>query len=368
MPVDYYEVLGVERTAGEGEIKKAFRAMALKYHPDRNPDDPEAAAKFKDCSEAYQVLSDPEKRSQYDRYGRTFDSNGMGGGGADFGASFFEDLFGDAFGDLFGQGRRRGGANAARKGSNISVNKTISFEESVFGTNLEVKVKQRHTCKTCSGSGAAPEGTQTCSTCSGSGMYTTRQGFFAVQTTCPTCGGMGKIITKKCEECSGDGYHTEEKNLNVKVPAGIEDGMAIRASGEGHDGLNGGPAGDLILGINITPHKFYKRHGNDLILEMPVPFTDAVLGKDIQIPMLDKSEETVSIKPGTQFGDMITMRGKGVPDVHGRGRGSLIVDLQIMLPVKLNDSQKDLLEKLRDSSDDKMYKKNIWQKMKDLFK
>lgn len=365
MAVDYYEALGIERNAGESEIKKAYRVMALKYHPDKNPDNPEAEARFRECTEAYQVLSDPEKRSQYDRYGKTFDSSSFGG--ANFDSSFFQDLFGDAFGDLFGGGRSNQ-ANAARRGSNITVNKSISFEDAVFGAELKLSVRQRHLCEKCEGSGAEPGGKETCHSCNGSGTYTLRQGFFAVQSTCPACGGMGSIIKEKCGECSGSGFYTKTKELSVKIPAGIEDGMAIRAAGEGHSGINGGPAGDLIVGVYVSPHKVYQRSGNDLILKMPVRFTDAVLGKEITITMLDKSEEKVHIKAGTQFGDVITLRGKGIPDVHGRGKGDLIIDLDIMLPNKLNDAQKKAFEELAEVSDDNMYKnKSVWQKMKDFF-
>ncbi len=368
MPTDYYELLGVQKGASDAEIKKAFRALAMKYHPDRNPDNKEAEAKFREINTAYQVLSDPDKRSQYDRYGKTFEDSSSGFG--DFGSSsFFEDIFGDAFSSVFGGGSRQSG-NRPRKGSNISIHQRITFEESIFGTELEVKVPQMHTCKACSGSGAAPDGVETCKTCHGSGTRTVRQGPFTMQTTCPSCGGLGKLIKEKCKECSGAGYTQEEKKLNIKIPAGIEDSMAIRAAGEGNDGTNGGPAGDLIVNISVMPHKLYKRHGNDLILEMPITFLDAVLGKEVDIPMLDKSEHKTHIKAGTQFGDVIVLKGKGAPDVHGRGKGNLIIDLQIMLPTHLSEEQKKAFEHIAEVTDDNMYNKNksLWQKMKSLFK
>ena len=370
MPTDYYEQLGVQRDATDADIKKAFRALAMKYHPDRNPNDKEAESKFREINTAYQVLSDPDKRSQYDRYGKTFDDNSSGFGGfGGFGTSFFDDIFGDAFGSMFG-GRSSQRANRPRKGSNISVNQSITFEESIFGTELELSAPQMHTCKTCSGNGAAPDGIETCGTCQGSGMRTVRQGPLTMQTTCQTCGGLGKLIREKCKECSGAGYTHENKKLNIKIPAGIEDSMSIRASGEGNAGLNGGPSGDLIVGITVTPHKHYKRHGNDLILEVPITFLDAVLGKELTIPMPDKSEHKTAVKAGTQFGDIIVVKGKGAPDVHGRGKGNLIIDLQIMLPTHLNEEQKKAFEHIAAVTDDNMYNKNrsLWQKMKSLFK
>ncbi|MDR2884479.1 MAG: molecular chaperone DnaJ [Deferribacteraceae bacterium] len=372
MAIDYYAVLGVERTAAEADIKKAYRALALKYHPDRNQGDKEAEAKFKEATVAYQVLSDPQKRAHYDRFG-SYEENASGGGagGFDFSGSFFDDLFGDAFGSMFGGGGGgRQEMNRPRKGTNISASRKISFEESIFGTELELTVNKQTLCGTCSGSGAAPSGTEDCATCRGSGKFTQRQGFFTIQTSCPTCGGLGKIIKEKCNECSGAGYQKEEKLLNVKVPAGIEDSMAIRVGGAGNDGMNGGPAGDLIVNISVKPHKLYTREGNDLIVDLPLTFIDAIMGKDFEIPSLTEGEKIAfSVKAGTQFGDNIVMRGKGAPDVHGRGKGNLIIDLNIMLPTNLNDAQREAIKKVAELSDDKMYDKNksLWQKMKELF-
>jgi molecular chaperone DnaJ len=368
VPTDYYELLGVKRDATDADIKKAFRSLAMKYHPDRNQGDKDAESKFREINSAYQVLSDPEKRSQYDRFGKTFDDASSGFGGFNS-SSIFEDLFGDAFGSMFG-GRSGGNPNKPRKGGNISVNKVISFEESIFGTETEISAPQMHTCETCSGSGAAPGGIDTCAACHGSGMRTVRQGPFTMQTTCHVCGGIGKLIKDKCGDCSGAGYTQKNKKLNIKIPAGIEDAMAIRATGEGHCGANGGRSGDLIVNVSVMPHKYYRREENNLILEVPVTFLDAVLGKEIKIPMLDRSEEKVQIKAGTQFGDVITIRGKGAPDVHGRGKGNLIIILQIMLPTHLNEKQKKAFENIAEVTDDNMYNKNksLWQKMKSLFK
>ena len=368
MPTDYYEALGLQRNATESDIKKAFRTLAMKYHPDRNQGDKEAEAKFREINSAYQVLSDPEKRSQYDHYGKTFDDNSFGFGGFASSSSFFEDIFDTAFSGMFGSKGGKG-ANRPQRGGNISIHQTITFEESIFGVEKEVSVPQMHTCKECSGSGAAPDGIETCKVCHGSGTRTTRQGFFTMQTTCSSCGGLGKLIKEKCKECSGAGYTQKDKKLSIKIPAGIEDSMAIRAAGEGNSGLNGGQPGDLIVNVSVIPHKYYKRHGNDLILEMPITFIDAVLGKEIVIKMPDKSEERTLIKAGSQFGDMIVMKGKGAPDVRGRGKGNIIIDLQIMLPTNLNEKQKKAFEKLAALSDEKMYAKNrsLWEKMKSLF-
>jgi molecular chaperone DnaJ len=368
---DYYSVLGVERNATDTEIKKAYRILAMKYHPDQNQGNAEAEARFKEVTIAYQVLSDPDKRAHYDRYGSYDESAGFGG--FDFSSSFFDNLFGEAFGSMFGGSRRRE-ANSPRRGTNINVTRKISFEESIFGTDLELTVSKHVLCSGCSGSGAAPSGIETCSTCRGSGKFTQRQGFFHIQTSCPTCGGLGKIIKEKCKECSGAGYQLKEKTLNVKVPAGIEDSMAIRVAGEGNDGANGGLAGDIILAISVKPHKTYRRVDNDLIVELPITFVDAVMGKDTEIaalvnPTLKEQENIkINIKAGTQFGDNIVLRGKGAPDVHGRGRGNLIIDLKILLPTRLNDAQKKAFKKIADVSDDKMYDQNksLFQKMKEL--
>ncbi|GAB7140523.1 molecular chaperone DnaJ [Deferribacterales bacterium RsTz2092] len=366
--IDYYEVLGVGRDVSAAELKKAYRALAMKYHPDKNPGDKEAEQKFRDCNIAYQVLSDPEKKAQYDRYGKTFDGNGAGG--FDFNSSFFDDVFGDAFGTMFGGGGRRhsSAADAPRRGSDIGYSKTISFEESIFGVDLTLNINKQKVCNSCHGTGAEPNGTQSCPTCHGSGMHTSKMGFFAVQTTCPTCGGLGKIIKEKCKDCHGDGFIAQEKRAIVKVPAGIEGGMSIRVAGEGNDGANGGPAGDLIVEIMVKPHKYYKRYKNDLVLELPISFTDAILGKNITIPMLDGKDEKIEIKAGTQMGDTITLRGKGAPDVRGRSTGNLVISLNIMLPTKLTAEQKKAVEHLAFISNEDMYKKPLWQKMKELFK
>ncbi|MDR2400260.1 MAG: molecular chaperone DnaJ [Deferribacteraceae bacterium] len=364
--MDYYQILGVDKNAAEAEIKKAYRTLALKYHPDKNPGDKEAEEKFREVSAAYQVLSDPEKRSQYDRYGRVLDEGGFSAG---FSATdLFDELFG-GFGGFFGGGSSRRRQDAPMRGSSINIQRRITFEESVFGAELEIKVRQKHLCSACDGKGAAPGGIATCPACDGRGMRMIRQGSFALQTTCGNCGGTGKIIKEKCGECRGEGFIGVEKTLNINVPAGIEDNMTIRAAGEGNAGLNGGPAGDLLINISVTPHKYYRREGNNLVAEMPVRFLDAILGKEVAVTLLDKTKETVKIKPGTQFGDNIVFKGHGIPDVRGRGKGDLVLNLKIMLPTQLTEEQRKAFMKLKKIDEDGMYEKNrsLWQRMKEFF-
>jgi molecular chaperone DnaJ len=364
--MDFYQILGVDKGASDAEIKKAYRALALKYHPDKNPGDKTAEEKFREVTAAYQVLSDPEKRSQYDRYGRVLDEGGMSSG---FSATdLFDELFG-GFGGFFGGGSSRRRQDMPTRGTNISVQRKISFEESIFGVDFDVKVRQEHVCGTCNGKGAAPGGIISCPSCDGRGVRTVRQGSFALQTTCGNCGGTGKIIKEKCGNCHGSGFVGVDKTLNISVPPGIEDRMTIRASGEGNSGLNGGPSGDLLITVIVNPHKYYRREGNDLVAEIPVSFLDAILGKELSVTLLDKTKQAVKIKPGTQFGENIVLKGMGVSDVRGRGKGDLIFELKIMLPTQLNEEQRKALLKLQKISSDSMYEKNrsLWKKMKEFF-
>jgi molecular chaperone DnaJ len=370
---DYYEILGVNKNASETELKKAYRKLAMQYHPDRNPGDKAAEDKFREISEAYEVLSDPQKRAQFDQYGRVFDSNGFGGGSGGFSGgagaeTIFEEFFGDVFGDFFGSaGRSRKKARPTR-GGDIRISQEIEFEQAAFGCDIEVSVPRIVECARCNGSGAENGAVETCSACGGSGVIQNRQGLFAITTTCTRCGGTGKMIKEVCKECKGEGAKRIHKKLSVKVPAGIEDGMTIRISGEGNHGRNGGSAGDLYIVVSVKAHKFFKREGRDIFLELPVSFLDAALGKTMEIPTLEGKEE-IKIKAGSQPGDTITLKGKGVPDVQGYGIGNMHIDLKVVIPTKLNKKQKELLEKFGEESSEDTYKseKSVWDKMKGFF-
>jgi molecular chaperone DnaJ len=370
---DYYEILGVQKNATESEIKKAYRKLALQYHPDRNPDDKEAEEKFREVSEAYEVLSDPQKRAQFDQYGRVFDEGFAGGGGGgfqadDFASTIFEEFFGDSFGDFFGGGSRRRAKNRPTRGSNIEIKLDIEFKEAAFGTKKTVDIPKIVNCHRCGGNGAEPGGITTCSTCRGTGQFVRRQGLFSISTPCPECNGTGQFIKDKCKECRGEGVYRKNKKLEVKIPPGIESGMTLRISGEGNDGSNGGPAGDLFVHVNVKPHEYFKREGRDIILELPISFVDATLGTTVDVPTLDGSE-TVKIKPGSQPGDRITLKGKGIADVQGYGIGNMHIDLNVVLPTKLNKKQRALLEEFKQVSDEETYKshKSLWDKMKTIF-
>ena len=328
MARDYYEILGVT----EVEIKKAYRKLALKYHPDKNPDDKEAAEKFREAAEAYDVLSDPDKKNQYDTYGRVMDDS-MGGFSST--GSVFDDLLGDVFGDFFGTSSSRRSRNRPTKGQSIEMYQELTFEEAIFGVEKEVKVKKSENCKRCDGTGAEPGGMKTCEKCNGQGVFVQRNGIFAVQTTCPACGGSGKVIKEPCTECHGKGKHSIEKQIKVKIPAGIDDGMIMRVSGEGNAGSNGGPSGDLLLHMHFT---------------LPITVFDAILGREFEIDLIDGTKEVIKVKPGTQVGERITLKGKGVPSVKGYNVGNLYVDLNILIPTNLSKEQKEIFEKMREES------------------
>jgi molecular chaperone DnaJ len=359
---DYYEVLGVQKNASDAELKKAYRQLAKKYHPDANPGDEEAATKFKEASEAYAVLSDADKRKQYDQFGHAAFEGGAGGAGGfdfsnfDFGDIFGGSGFGDIFGDLFGGGgRRRGPSNGPRRGADVRIGLRVTFEEAVFGCKKEVTINYKEECKTCGGNGAKP-GTspETCSKCNGQGQYVSRQQtmFGMMQSTqvCPDCNGTGKIIKEKCSECHGAGYKNTHKKVTIEIPAGIDDMQRIRKTGEGEPGINGGPRGDLLVDIRVSPSNTFERDGMNLYTTTPISFAQAALGGDIRVKTVD-GDVKFNIKPGTQTGTRIRLKGKGVCHVHNQSaRGDQYSTLIVKVPQKLNAEQRDLIKKLDEIS------------------
>ena len=352
---DYYEVLGVGKSATEDEIKKAYRQLAKKYHPDVNPGDKEAEAKFKEVNEAYAVLSDSEKRAKYDRFGHAaFDPSAGGGSGfggfGGFGGADFD--FGDIFSSFFGGGggSSRSRHNAPIEGDDIGTRVTVTFEEAVFGCKKEINFARVENCAECSGSGAAKGTTpETCTTCKGTGRVTVQQqtmlGYMQTQRACSACGGRGKIIKTPCKNCNGKGRVKINKKLEVNIPAGIDDRQNIVLRGQGSAGINGGPAGDLIIEVRVKEHPIFIRRGNNIYFEVPISFAEAALGAEIEIPMLDGSREKYKIPEGTQSGTDFTMRGKGVADVNSKRRGDLIFTATVETPNNLTSEQKELLKK-----------------------
>lgn len=373
---DYYEVLGVSRTATVDEMKKAYRKLAVQYHPDKNPGNPEAEAKFKEASEAWEVLSNPQKRQAYDQFGHASSQAGFGGGGfggaGRGGASPFGDLndiFGDIFSEVFGgQGGGRGGAARAARGSDLRYNMTVTFEEAAFGCEKTISVPRESTCKTCKGSGAKPgSAVTTCSTCKGSGEIRFQQGFFTLSKTCPDCHGQGTIIKDKCSDCRGAGRTSETTKLAVKIPAGIDSGQRLKLRGEGEAGTNGGPAGDLYVVVEVASHSIFERDGFDIHCEVPVSFPQAALGAEVDVPTL---EGTVKLKipAGTQSHKRFRLKGKGIAHVNGRGRGDLMVTAIVEVPTHLNAEQRALLEKFAEISGESFpNSQGFIRRMKDLF-
>ena len=350
---DFYEVLGVSKTASDEELKKAYRKLAMKYHPDRNQGEQakEAEEKFKEVKEAYEMLSDSQKRAAYDQYGHAgVDPNsGMGGGFG--GGGGFAEAFGDIFGDMFGGGRA-GGARGGRqvyRGNDLSYSMEITLEEAAKGKDAQIRIPSWDNCDTCHGSGAKP-GTspKTCTTCGGQGSVQMRQGFFSVQQTCPHCRGTGKIIPEPCTSCSGQGRIKRQKTLEVKIPAGIDDGMRIRSSGNGEPGMNGGPPGDLYIEIRIKEHDIFEREGDDLHCQVPVSFITAALGGEIEVPTL-QGKAAIDIPEGTQAGKQFRLRGKGIKGVRSSYPGDLYCHIVVETPVKLTEYQRKLLRELEES-------------------
>jgi molecular chaperone DnaJ len=341
---DFYEILGVTKNASEEDIKKAYRKLAMKYHPDRNPDSKESEEKFKEVKEAYEMLTHPDKREAYDRYGHAgVDPNMGGGGGFGGGAGGFGDAFGDIFGDIFGGGRSRSGGPQVYRGADLRYNLEITLEQAANGYDTTIRVPSWDKCDTCHGSGAKP-GTQpvTCTTCAGHGQVRMQQGFFSIQQTCPKCHGSGKVIPEPCAACGGAGRIKRNKTLEVKIPAGIDNGMRIRSSGNGEPGTNGGPPGDLYVEIHIKAHAVFQREGDDLHCEMPISFTKATLGGEIEVPTLS-GKVSFTIPEGTQTGKTFRLKSKGIKGVRSGYHGDLFCHVVVETPVKLTEKQKDLL-------------------------
>lgn len=347
---DYYEVLGVSKGASDSEIKSAYRKLAKKYHPDMNPGDKEAEAKFKEASEAYAVLSDADKRRQYDQFGHAaFDGGAGGAGGFDFGGMDMGDIFGDIFGDFFGGGRSRGQSNGPMKGQNIRTSVRITFEEACFGVDKEIDVTLKEECATCHGTGAKP-GTspETCKKCGGKGQVVfTQQSLFGVVRNvqaCPDCHGTGKIIKERCSDCSGSGYISKRKKISVSIPAGIDNGQCVRIRDKGEPGVNGGQRGDLLVEVVVSRHPIFQRQDRDIFSTAPITFAQAALGGDVRIKTVD-GEVIYTVKPGTQTNTRVRLRNKGVPSLRNKQvRGDHYVTLVVEVPTKMNSEQKELLE------------------------
>ena len=340
---DYYEILGVSKSASADEIKKSYRRLAMKHHPDRNKDDDTSESKFKEAKEAYEVLKDSEKRATYDRFGHD-GLKGPAGGAGGFGGEGFGDIFGDVFGDIFGGGRRAGGGPQVFRGADLGYELQLDLEKAVAGDSVKIDVPTQVSCDTCKGSGAK-KGSEpvTCSTCSGVGQVRMQQGFFSIQQTCPACKGAGTTIADPCSACHGRGRVRKTRTLAVKVPAGVDDGDRIRLSGEGEAGRNGGPAGDLYVEIRVKPHKIFEREGSNLSCEVPVSFAAAALGGEVELPTLD-GNVSLKVPAGTQSGKVFRLRGKGVTTVRDPRNGDLFAEVAVETPIHLTTEQKEALE------------------------
>ncbi len=359
----YYEILGVSRDADTDELKSAYRRLAVKYHPDKNPGDPEAEAAFKECSEAYSVLTDPEKRAGYDRFGHN-GVNGQGFGGGGFQGfddifSQFSDIFGEAFG-FGGSQRRRGVA-----GADLRYDLEITLEQAVFGDEVELAIPRLKPCDGCGGSGAAP-GTspEPCPTCRGRGQVYTSQGFFRMSTTCPHCRGQGRIIADPCSRCGGQGRVEERATVKVKIPGGVDQGSRLRLRGEGEAGQDGGPPGDLYVILQVKPHDLFERRGDDLVHSVSLPMSQAALGLDLDVPLIDGETATLKIPSGTQSGQLFKLKGQGAPRLRYRGRGDLIIRVAVETPTDLNARQKELLAELAEIEEQRASKEGFFDRFR----
>lgn len=352
---DYYEILGVERSATDSEIKTKYRKLALKFHPDRNPGDKEAEEQFKEAAEAYEVLKDAKKRSIYDQYGHQgLNRSGYAGAGG------FEDIFSnfsDIFDDFFGFGGGRRSKSNVHRGADLRYDLVLDFMDAAFGTETEIEIEKLENCRTCKGTGAEP-GTQpeTCSHCHGTGQFTQRQGFFSIRTTCPYCHGKGSMVNHPCPDCSGSGKIRVKKKVTVKIPAGVDSGSRLRLTGEGETGGNGGPPGDLYVFINVKPHNFFKRNGTDVLCLLEISFIQAALGDEIKIPTLT-GEETLKIPKGTQYGEIFRFRGEGIPSLRGGRRGDQIIQVEVKTPTRLSKKQEKLLRDFAKLDENKLSNK-----------
>ena len=361
--MDYYETLGLTKGASDAEVKKAFKKKAMKYHPDRTGDDKSAKAKFKEAKEAYDVLSNPQKKSMYDQYGTT-DFGGGGGPGGGFNTSGFGDVFEDIFGDIFGGNQSRG-SSQRYKGADLEYELKLTLEEAAFGKEKLIKIRTKDTCDLCNGSGAKSGSKPvSCSTCNGVGQVRAQQGFFTIQQTCPTCSGKGTVISNPCSKCYGNGAVDTDKEISVSVPAGVDTGDRVRLAGKGEAGINRGPSGDLFIRVSLLKHNIFKRDGTNLYCEVPLSFAEAALGSEVEIPTLNSNKVSIEIPPGTQTGKYFRLKGKGVKSVRGGNIGDLMCSVQIETPVNLSAEQKDILmqfdDKLKKSKKKHSPKSESW--------
>jgi molecular chaperone DnaJ len=372
---DFYAILGVDKKASADELKKAYRQLALKYHPDRNKDDKEAEQKFKEISEAYDILKDPKKRAAYDQFGSAEMAGRAGQGGADFSnfSGAFSDIFEDMFGDFMGR-QNPGKAGGPQRGADMQYTMEISLEDAYKGKEATIKIPVNETCDKCQGSGAQPgTGEETCPTCNGQGRMRMQQGFFTIERTCPTCQGAGKIVREPCDKCKGAGRIRKEKTLKVKIPPGVDTGRRIRLAGEGESGLRGGPAGDLYVLLAIKPHKFFRREAADLYGRVPIPMTTAALGGDVEVPVIGGGKTRVKVQAGTQSGQQLRLKGKGMPVLRSDATGDMYVEIQVETPVNLDKKQQELLKQLDQTMGGKNAGKNspessgFFSKMKELW-
>ncbi|MFD2261651.1 molecular chaperone DnaJ [Lacibacterium aquatile] len=354
---DYYELLGVERGASADDLKRAYRKLAMQYHPDRNPDDKSAEQKFREISEAYEVLKDDDKRAAYDRYGHAAFEGGMGGGagGGGFGGFDFSSGFADIFDEVFGEfmgGRRGGGGGGGSRGADMRYNLEISLEDAYAGTETLITVVASEQCEVCEGSGAE-KGSKpvTCPTCSGRGKVRAQQGFFTIERACPRCGGHGQVIENPCKSCAGSGRTRKERTLQVQIPAGVEDGTRIRMSGQGEAGLRGAPPGDLYIFLSVAPHRLFQRDGANIYCRVPIPMTTAALGGSIEVPAVDGSRVKIAVPPGTQTGHQFRLRGKGMSVLRSPARGDMYVEAQVETPMNLTPRQIELLKEFENEGE-----------------